>query len=126
MKAVSQSAAQGAWPVLMAATADLPGATYVGPGGLGEVAGHPQVVTSTALSNDEDAQRRLWELSQETTGMSYPSLPPSPPSQQRDDPVEHLSGGLVVGAELLLEHPLQMAQVPVAGAGERLALQRCR
>ena len=72
VKAVSQSAAQGAWPLLMAATADLPGATYVGPGGLGELGGSPQVVTSTGVSHDEDAQRRLWELSEKTTGISYP------------------------------------------------------
>jgi NAD(P)-dependent dehydrogenase (short-subunit alcohol dehydrogenase family) len=72
VRAVSQSAAQGARPVLMAATADLPGATYVGPGGLGEMSGAPQVVTSTRLSNDEDAQRRLWELSEQTTGIRYP------------------------------------------------------
>jgi NAD(P)-dependent dehydrogenase (short-subunit alcohol dehydrogenase family) len=72
IKAVSQPAARGAWPVLMAATADLPGATYVGPGSVGELHGHPQVVTSTRISNDEDAQRRLWELSEETTGISYP------------------------------------------------------
>jgi len=72
VKAVSQPAAHGAWPVLMAATADLPGATYVGPGGLGELQGHPQVVTSTGLSRDADAQHRLWELSEETTGVSYP------------------------------------------------------
>jgi NAD(P)-dependent dehydrogenase (short-subunit alcohol dehydrogenase family) len=72
IKAVSQSAAHGAWPVLMAATADLPGATYVGPGSLGEMHGHPRVVGSNRLSHDEDAQRRLWELSEETTGISYP------------------------------------------------------
>ena len=72
VKAVSQPAAHGAWPVLMAATADLPGATYVGPGGLGEMTGRPRVVTSSGLSRDEDAQRRLWELSEETTGISYP------------------------------------------------------
>jgi NAD(P)-dependent dehydrogenase (short-subunit alcohol dehydrogenase family) len=72
VRAVSQPAAHGAWPVLMAATADLPGATYVGPGGLGEMGGAPQVVTSSAPSRDEDAQRRLWELSEQTTGISYP------------------------------------------------------
>ena len=58
--------------MLMAATADLPGATYVGPGGLGELRGAPQVVTSTRLANDRDAQRRLWALSEETTGIRYP------------------------------------------------------
>ena len=72
IKAVSQPAAHGAWPVLMAATAGLPGATYVGPGGLGELGGTPQVVPSTRVSHDADAQRRLWELSEETTGISYP------------------------------------------------------
>jgi NAD(P)-dependent dehydrogenase (short-subunit alcohol dehydrogenase family) len=72
IRAVSQPAAHGAWPALMAATADLPGATYVGPGGLGEMHGTPRVVTSSAASRDEDAQRRLWELSEETTGVSYP------------------------------------------------------
>jgi NAD(P)-dependent dehydrogenase (short-subunit alcohol dehydrogenase family) len=72
IKAVSQPAEHGAWPVLMAATADLPGATYVGPGGLGEMHGAPQVTTSTRGSRDEDAQRQLWELSEETTGISYP------------------------------------------------------
>lgn len=72
MKAISQSAEAGAWPTLMAATADLPGATYCGPSGLGEMAGLPQVVSSSRLSYDEDAQRRLWELSEQTTGISYP------------------------------------------------------
>ncbi len=72
VKAVSQPAAHGAWPLLMAATADLPGGTYVGPGGLGEARGHPQVVTSSGLSRDEDAQRRLWEISEQTTRIRYP------------------------------------------------------
>ncbi|MEI5674358.1 MULTISPECIES: oxidoreductase [unclassified Nocardioides] len=72
IRAVSQSAAAGAWPTLMAATADLPGATYCGPAGLGEMAGVPQVVTSSRRSYDEVAQRRLWELSQDVTGIRYP------------------------------------------------------
>lgn len=72
IKAVSQPAAHGAWPVLMAATAELPGATYVGPGGLGEMTGSPRVVTSSGLSYDAAAQRRWWEVSEATTGISYP------------------------------------------------------
>ncbi len=72
IKAVSQSAAAGAWPTLMAATADLPGGTYCGPSGLGEMAGAPQVVTSTRASRDPVAMRRLWEISEETTGLRYP------------------------------------------------------
>ena len=66
------TAAQGAWPTLMAATADLPGATYVGPDGLMEWGGRPRVTTSNKLSYDETAQRRLWQLSEQTTGITYP------------------------------------------------------
>ena len=63
---------QGAWPTLMAATAELPGGTYVGPDGFLEWGGRPRVTTSNRLSHDETAQRRLWQLSEETTGIRYP------------------------------------------------------
>jgi NAD(P)-dependent dehydrogenase (short-subunit alcohol dehydrogenase family) len=69
---VSQRPEQGAWPSLMAATADLPGGTYVGPSGFGETQGPPRVVASTKLSHDQIAQRRLWEISEQTTGITYP------------------------------------------------------
>ncbi|MDN4160867.1 oxidoreductase [Nocardioides abyssi] len=72
IRGVSQSAAAGAQPTIMAATADLPGATYCGPGGLQEMSGAPRVVSSNRLSHDEVAQRRLWELSEDVTGVSYP------------------------------------------------------
>lgn len=72
IKAVSQSAAAGAWPTLMAATAELPGATYCGPSGPKELAGAPHVVTSSRRSHDLMAQRRLWEISEQTTGIAYP------------------------------------------------------
>jgi NAD(P)-dependent dehydrogenase (short-subunit alcohol dehydrogenase family) len=72
IKAVSQSAAAGALPTLMAATADLPGGTYCGPSGPHEMSGPPRVVGSNRRSHDREAQRRLWELSEQTTGISYP------------------------------------------------------
>ncbi len=56
----------------MAATADLPGGTYVGPGGLGQASGAPRIVGTSTLARDEDAQRRLWETSEETVGLSWP------------------------------------------------------
>jgi NAD(P)-dependent dehydrogenase (short-subunit alcohol dehydrogenase family) len=71
VKAVSQPAQMGAWPTLMAATADLPGATYCGPSGWAEQRGLPTVVGSTRLSHDADAQRRLWEISEHATGITY-------------------------------------------------------
>ena len=66
------TAAEGAWPTLMATTADLPGATYVGPDGFMEWGGHPRVTTSNKLSHDETAQRRLWQLSEQAVGITYP------------------------------------------------------
>jgi len=72
VKLVSQSAQAGAGPTLMAATADLPGGTYVGPGGPGEASGPPRIVGTTSLARDETAQRRLWETSEETVGLSWP------------------------------------------------------
>ncbi len=71
-KAVSQSAADGALPLLMAATADLPGATYCGPSGLSEWRGLPRVVGSSAVARDPEAQRALWELSERAVGLTYP------------------------------------------------------
>lgn len=72
IRAVSQSAAAGAWPTLMAATADLPGSSYCGPRGPAEMAGAPRLVGSSKRSRDEVAQRRLWEISQDVTEISYP------------------------------------------------------
>ena len=70
--ATAQPAADGAWAVLMAAAADLPGGTYCGPSGFGETRGLPTVVAASRLARDEVAQRRLWELSEQTVGLRYP------------------------------------------------------
>jgi NAD(P)-dependent dehydrogenase (short-subunit alcohol dehydrogenase family) len=72
VRAVAQPAPMGALPTLMATTADLPGSTYCGPSGWQESRGLPTVVGCSRLALDEDAQRRLWELSERTTGVRYP------------------------------------------------------
>ena len=72
MRATAQSAAMGALPTLMAATATLPSGTYAGPNGIGEWRGTPHVVTSSRLSRHPKAARRLWEISEETVGLSWP------------------------------------------------------
>jgi NAD(P)-dependent dehydrogenase (short-subunit alcohol dehydrogenase family) len=69
---ISQAPEAGAWPTLMAATADLPGSSYCGPSGPFEAYGTPQLVGCSRLARDVDSARRLWELSEETTGISYP------------------------------------------------------
>ncbi|HEX7716563.1 MAG TPA: oxidoreductase [Marmoricola sp.] len=69
---LGQPARLGVLPTLMAATADLPGSTYVGPSGLFQMRGLPEVVKPRRLARDEAAQRRLWELSEAATGLRYP------------------------------------------------------
>jgi NAD(P)-dependent dehydrogenase (short-subunit alcohol dehydrogenase family) len=71
-KAMSQPAAMGALPLLMAATADLPGSTYCGPSGFHERGGLPTRVGCSARARDPDAARRLWELSEDAVGLSWP------------------------------------------------------
>jgi NAD(P)-dependent dehydrogenase (short-subunit alcohol dehydrogenase family) len=69
---LGQRAELGVLPTLMAATADLPGSTYLGPDGPGQMRGHPRIVRPRRLALDESAQRRLWQLSEEATGLHYP------------------------------------------------------
>jgi NAD(P)-dependent dehydrogenase (short-subunit alcohol dehydrogenase family) len=69
---VAQSAEMGALPLLYAATApDLRGGSYLGPDGMGEMRGHPILVEATMRANDEEAARRLWEISEQLTGVTY-------------------------------------------------------
>ncbi|MGW2491181.1 oxidoreductase [Streptomyces sp. NPDC001606] len=75
----AQDDRSGALPTLFAATQDLPGAAYVGPGGLGEMRGAPTLVGRSAAASDPAAARRLWTLSEEMTGVTWPSAPVSRP-----------------------------------------------
>ena len=68
-----QDADMGALPTLRAATdPGVLGGQYYGPDGLGEQRGHPKVVASSEASHDTDAQHRLWTVSEELTGVTYP------------------------------------------------------
>jgi NAD(P)-dependent dehydrogenase (short-subunit alcohol dehydrogenase family) len=72
---VAQSADAGALPILYAATSpDVEGGAFYGPDGIGEFRGHPKRVRPTRRAGDPDLARRLWEVSEELTGVSY-SLP---------------------------------------------------
>jgi hypothetical protein len=73
----------GALPTLRAATD--PGATggqYYGPGGVKELRGHPVIVTSNNRSHDTGTQQRLWDASEQSTGVTYP-LPDAPGTVSR-------------------------------------------
>ncbi len=69
---VAQSAEMGALPTLYAATVpDLPGGSFIGPNGFMEQRGHPHIVTAAGKAYDDEAWRRLWQISEELTGVSY-------------------------------------------------------
>ncbi|MEU9730939.1 oxidoreductase [Streptomyces sp. NPDC048002] len=69
---VAQSDRAGCLPTLYAATQDLPGASYVGPDGIGEWRGAPTLVGRSRTASDPVTARRLWTVSEELTGVTYP------------------------------------------------------
>jgi NAD(P)-dependent dehydrogenase (short-subunit alcohol dehydrogenase family) len=70
---VVNSPAVGALATLRAATDPrATGGQYYGPDGFQEVRGHPVLVPSSDQSHDQDIQRRLWTVSEELTGVTYP------------------------------------------------------
>jgi NAD(P)-dependent dehydrogenase (short-subunit alcohol dehydrogenase family) len=71
-RTIAQDDAHGALPTLFAASQDLPGASYVGPDGLGEWRGAPVLVGRTARASDPEVAKRLWTLSEELTGVRAP------------------------------------------------------
>jgi NAD(P)-dependent dehydrogenase (short-subunit alcohol dehydrogenase family) len=72
-KYFAQSAERGALPTLFAATAPgLPGDTYVGPDGLLEMRGFPRIVGRSAAARNAADAARLWDLSEQLTGVTYP------------------------------------------------------
>ena len=62
----------GAQPTLMAATAGLPGDTFVGPTGHLGTRGEPGPVERSARAEDTQMARSLWSLSEELTCVSFP------------------------------------------------------
>jgi NAD(P)-dependent dehydrogenase (short-subunit alcohol dehydrogenase family) len=68
----AQSADMGALPILYAATySGLEGGSFVGPDGIGEQRGHPTLVSPSRAAQDEAVARRLWEVSEELTGVTF-------------------------------------------------------
>ncbi|MGI5337578.1 oxidoreductase [Streptomyces sp. CA-181903] len=74
---LAQTPEQGALPQLYAATEPgLPGGLFIGPSGKGELRGTPKEVELAPPAADPATGRRLWELSEEATGVRY-GLPAS-------------------------------------------------
>ena len=88
-RVMSQKAAMGALPVLRAATdPGVLGGQYYGPGGLFGARGYPKLTESSRRSHDTAIQRRLWTVSEELTGVTFPvpELTPSLPTSQHAGP----------------------------------------
>ncbi len=71
---IAQDPAHGALPTLYAATQDIPGNTYVGPDGFGQMRGAPVVTPPSVSSQDPDLGKLLWARSAELTGLGVPML----------------------------------------------------
>jgi NAD(P)-dependent dehydrogenase (short-subunit alcohol dehydrogenase family) len=72
MKFFIQSADMGALPGIRAAVdPEVKGGQYYGPDGPSERKGYPVLVDSNQASHDEENARRLWQVSEELTGVKY-------------------------------------------------------
>src|SRR5215470_1688012 len=70
---ISQNAAMGALPILRAATdPGALGGQYYGPGRLFGTRGYPALAHSSRQSHDTAIQRRLWTVSEQLTGVTFP------------------------------------------------------
>ncbi len=72
-RVAAQSAADGALPLLYAATApEVVGGGFYGPDGPGGIRGRPQQVDSSRASKDAAVAAKLWERAAELTGVDLP------------------------------------------------------
>jgi hypothetical protein len=63
----------GALPTLRAALdPDAQGGDYFGPGGFLQLTGFPIRVESNGPSRNQRLQKRLWQVSEESTGVTFP------------------------------------------------------
>jgi NAD(P)-dependent dehydrogenase (short-subunit alcohol dehydrogenase family) len=77
MPLVAQSDDRGSWPLLYAATSpDAHGGGYYGPDGIAEIKGTPVEVKPKPHAMDPAAGKRLWDVSEELTGVRYEALHP--------------------------------------------------
>jgi NAD(P)-dependent dehydrogenase (short-subunit alcohol dehydrogenase family) len=68
----AQSLEDGALPTLYAALKEIPGNSYAGPDGFTEMRGPAKLVGRSKAAKDESVARRLWEVSEQLTGVCFP------------------------------------------------------
>ena len=71
-RVIAQDDKGGALPTLYAAVADVPGNSYAGPSGFMEGRGAPELVGRSGAASDMETARRLWDVSEQLTGVSFP------------------------------------------------------
>ncbi|MCU0283462.1 MAG: oxidoreductase [Candidatus Nanopelagicales bacterium] len=72
-RVLAQSAEAGAWPTIMGATdPDVPSGAFLGPTGLAHQRGLPGYETPSQAARDLPSAARLWAVSQDLTGVTYP------------------------------------------------------
>jgi NAD(P)-dependent dehydrogenase (short-subunit alcohol dehydrogenase family) len=69
---VAQDENGGALPTLYAAVADVPGNSFAGPSGFMEQRGAPKLVGRSKAAQDSGVARRLWDVSEQLTGIRFP------------------------------------------------------
>jgi hypothetical protein len=70
-RVLAQDAEGGALPTLYAAVAEVPGNSFAGPGGFMEQRGAPKLVNRSSAALDMDVARRLWDVSEQLTGVRF-------------------------------------------------------
>lgn len=71
-RTLAQDENGGALPTLYAAVADIPGDSFAGPGGFMEQRGPAKLVGRSGAARDREVARRLWDVSEELTGVRFP------------------------------------------------------
>ena len=69
---IAQDENGGALPTLYAAVADVPGNSFAGPSGFMEQRGAPKLVGRSTAAQDTGVARRLWDVSEQLTGVRFP------------------------------------------------------
>lgn len=67
----AQSARWGAWPTVLAAAGEVENGDYIGPAWLGTW-GPPVKASCSAAAKREEDQEKLWQVSEERTGVRFP------------------------------------------------------
>ena len=78
VRLLAQSPDDGALPVLMAATDDIPGDSFTGPQRLLHMRGGAELIGRSKQAADPVLAAELWNASEKLTGVSFPLSPELP------------------------------------------------